>query len=273
MSRRCVQTHNTVSSCTCSSRLPNQIKEKKLLVLDLDETLVHTVVHSRSLPIKRKNTRSFIKTCDFSFTDEGWNYYIKKRPFAQEFLKRASELFNLVIFTAGEQSYADPVLDYLDPQRKLIVGRYYNDSIVYLVDDYIKDLSMFGVDLAKVILVDNRPTNFCFQRDNGIPIRSWYSDPHDEELSTLVPFLERLAAADDVRPIIGERFSRNAQEKWWKINMKKAVRLSRSWYTKATRKMGQKFYYQEGENRSSVELYGLLSIAMSYKWSEIVRSF
>ncbi|KAI3847071.1 hypothetical protein MKW92_041578 [Papaver armeniacum] len=181
MSRSCGEPLNTESSSTSSSSLPRKIEEKKLLVLDLDETLVHTVLHSGS--------------CDFSFTTiEECTYYVKKRPYVQEFLERASELFNVFVFTASDQMYADPVLDFLDPQGKLIVERYYYDSVEYLPDGNVKDLNIFGVDLAKVILVDNCPANFRWQKEN-------------EELATLLPFLEKLAAAEDVRPIIAEKFA------------------------------------------------------------------
>ncbi|KAI3856504.1 hypothetical protein MKW92_025939, partial [Papaver armeniacum] len=163
------------------------------------ETLVHTVVHSGPFVVD--------ETCDLSFTTRDRTYCVKLRPYVHKFLARVSELFNLVIFTASSKVYADTVLDFLDPQRKFIVGRYYLDSVVFHVDGKVKDLTIFGVDLAKIILVDNRPTNFRWQKDNGIPIESWYSDQQDEELSALLPFLERLACADDVRPIIAQRFS------------------------------------------------------------------
>ncbi|KAI3934801.1 hypothetical protein MKW98_026209 [Papaver atlanticum] len=194
--RRCDEPHKTE---------PNKIQEKKkLLVLDLDETLVHRTI----------STGSLNKTCDFSFTRGERTCYVLLRPYVRKFLERVSELFDVVIFTAGSRAYADPTLDFLDPHHKFIARRYYKDSAVYRADgSYFKDLTIFGIDLAKVILVDDCPTNFCMQKDNGIPIASWYTDPQDEELSTLLPFLERLAAADD---IIAERLSQLRRIYWLK---------------------------------------------------------
>ncbi|KAI3934814.1 hypothetical protein MKW98_026222 [Papaver atlanticum] len=206
---RCDQPHKTASRTpTSSSNSPNKIQEKKtLLVLDLDETLVHRTI----------STGSLNKQCDFSFTIGERTCYVLLRPYVRKFLERVSELFDVAIFTASGRGYADPTLDFLDPQHKLIARRYYKDSAVYRVDgSYYKDLSIFGIDLAKVILVDDCPTNFCMQKDNGIPIASWYTDPQDDELSTLLPFLERLAAADDVRPIIAERLSQLRRIYWLK---------------------------------------------------------
>lgn len=47
---------------------------------------------------------------------------------------------------------------------------------------------------------------FCLQVNNGIPINSWFGDPLDEALVQLLPFLENLVDAEDVRPIIAKKF-------------------------------------------------------------------
>nr|GFA63136.1 CTD small phosphatase-like protein 2 [Tanacetum cinerariifolium] len=47
---------------------------------------------------------------------------------------------------------------------------------------------------------------FRLQVNNGIPIKSWFDDPSDHALISLLPFLETLVDAEDVRPIIAKRF-------------------------------------------------------------------
>jgi len=40
---------------------------------------------------------------------------IRIRPFCREFLQQLSEFAEIIIFTASSASYADVILDYLDP--------------------------------------------------------------------------------------------------------------------------------------------------------------
>ena len=78
----------------------------------------------------------------------------------------------------------------------------------FIQGEYLKDLSALGRDLSRLALVDNRPEMYAFQVDNGIPIRSWFADPHDCELLRLLPSLDRLAdpSVTDVRPFVRWRY-------------------------------------------------------------------
>jgi len=81
---------------------------KRTLVLDLDETLVH----SSFKPVPNP---------DFIISIELENVmhkvYVRKRPGVDHFLKAVGERYEVVIFTASLAKYADPLLDILDPKR------------------------------------------------------------------------------------------------------------------------------------------------------------
>ncbi|OMO93911.1 NLI interacting factor [Corchorus capsularis] len=167
------------------------------LVLDLDETLVHS-------------TLEYCDDADFTFTVffnmKEHTVYVKQRPHLHTFLEKVAEMFEVVIFTASQSIYAEQLLDILDPDRKFITRRVYRESCIFSDGSYTKDLTVLGVDLAKVAIVDNSPQVFRLQVNNGIPIKSWFDDPSDCALISLLPFLETLADADDVRPIIAKKF-------------------------------------------------------------------
>jgi CTD small phosphatase-like protein 2 len=177
--------------------IKEQGTRKVTLVLDLDETLVHSTMEQ-------------CDDADFTFPVfydmKEHVVYVKKRPHVHMFLQKMAEMFEVVIFTASQSVYANQLLDMLDPENRLFSKRFFRESCLFTDSGYTKDLTVVGVDLAKVAIIDNTPQVFQLQVNNGIPIESWYNNPADEALPQLIPFLEILAVADDVRPIIAKKF-------------------------------------------------------------------
>lgn len=137
------------------------------LVLDLDETLVHY------------------------FEQDGVGSY-GIRPGMFEFLQRMNQLdYEIVIFTAATQDYADWVIDQIDPDR-LVHHRLYRQHALPWGPLFAKDLSRLGRDLDRTIIIDNVQENFMLQPNNGIFICTWYDDPQDCALFELTPLLEEL---------------------------------------------------------------------------------
>lgn len=180
--------------------LPKQTRScpSTTLVLDLDETLVHST-------LEPCDDADFTFSVNFNLKDH--TVYVRCRPHLRDFMDRVSSLFEIIIFTASQSIYAEQLLNVLDPKRKVIRHRVYRESCVFVDGNYLKDLSVLGRDLARVIIIDNSPQAFGFQVDNGIPIESWFDDRCDKELLSLLPFLESLVGVEDVRPIIASKFN------------------------------------------------------------------
>ncbi|KAK2723001.1 carboxy-terminal domain RNA polymerase II polypeptide A small phosphatase 1-like [Artemia franciscana] len=165
---------------------------KKCMVIDLDETLVH----SSFKPICNAD---FIVPVEIDGTVH--QVYVLKRPYVDEFLQRMGEIYECVLFTASLAKYADPVADLLD-KWGVFRARLFRESCVFHRGNYVKDLGRLGRDLHKVLIVDNSPASYIFHPDNAVPVASWFDDLNDTELRDLIPFFERLAEVDNVYTVL-----------------------------------------------------------------------
>ena len=163
---------------------------KKTLVLDLDETLVHSQFLQFSIQ------SDVILKIDIE--NQIHDIHVLIRPGVQTFLNRLSKLYEIVIFTASVSKYADPLLDILDKDNNCSF-RLFREHCSMMGMTYIKDLNKLGRNLKDVIIVDNSPLSYTFNKENGIPILTWFNDKNDKELDYLLPILEFLSLVDDVR--------------------------------------------------------------------------
>ncbi|TPX30406.1 hypothetical protein SmJEL517_g06019 [Synchytrium microbalum] len=168
----------------------------KTLVLDLDETLIHST---------SRGSRNHDHMIEVLVDKHVCLYYVYKRPHVDLFLQRVSQWYHLVIFTASMPEYADPVIDYLDKSRTLISRRFFRSACTQNNGIYLKPLHVIEPDLSQVCLLDNSPMSYADHPDNAIPIESWINDPHDEALLDLLPFLDALRFTDDVRTVLSLR--------------------------------------------------------------------
>jgi len=181
-----------------TSVLPQNVG-KKTLVLDLDETLVHS-------SFKYVPNADFIVPVEIEGTVH--QVYVVKRPYVDEFLKAIDDRFEIVIFTASLAKYADPVLDFLD-KCQVVHYRLFREACHHHKGNYVKDLSRLGRDLKSTIIVDNSPNSYLFHPENAIPIDSWFDDKNDKELLDLLPLLDDLTKVDDVRLVLDESRGKN----------------------------------------------------------------
>ena len=130
------------------------------------------------------------------------------RPYIFECLEEANKLFQVGVFTASHKSYADAILDFIDPENKLFSFRLYRDSCLKTHDGYyVKDLRIFhDRSLSDMVLIDNSVYSFAYQIENGVPIITFYHDKNDEELFHLITYMQGVALVDDVRTYNREAF-------------------------------------------------------------------
>jgi RNA polymerase II subunit A small phosphatase-like protein len=168
---------------------------KNTLVLDLDETLVHS---SFQPPIGQAD---YVIPIDI----EGRvvKVHVTKRPHLDEFLEYIAGKFEVVVFTASLAKYADPLLDLLD-KNKCISWRLFRDACHNVQGNYVKNLECLGRDAGSVIIVDNSPHSYVFQPENALPIPTFIDDPLDTGVLSLIPYLERLRYSRDVRKTLAE---------------------------------------------------------------------
>lgn len=191
---------------------------KLTVVLDLDETLV-CAYETSSLPptLCTQATEAGLKWFELECVSSDKEYEGKpkisyvtvfERPGLHEFLKQLSEFADLILFTAGLEGYARPLVDRIDAQN-LFSGRLYRPSTISTeYRDHVKDLSCISQDLHRVVIVDNNPFSFLLQPLNGIPCVPFTAgQPHDDQLlEVLLPLLKNLSLQKDVRPVLYEKF-------------------------------------------------------------------
>lgn len=175
--------------------------EKKILVLDLDETLIHSHHDGLVRPTVKPGTPpDFILRVEID--RHPVRFYVYKRPHVDYFLETVSKWYDLVVFTASMEIYGAAVADKLDNSRGILRKRYYRQHCTLDGGSYTKDLSAISSDLSKIFILDNSPGAYRGFPENAIPIKSWFSDSSDTALLNLLPFLDALRFCGDVRSVL-----------------------------------------------------------------------
>lgn len=93
-----------------------------MLLFDLDETLIHVRRQGLNDPDEAFSEESFECDYDIPIIDPDTNTVVNAsfsvRPFVNQCLELANKYFEVGIFTAGKDWFADPILNKLDPDGK-----------------------------------------------------------------------------------------------------------------------------------------------------------
>lgn len=173
-----------------------KVKEGKItLILDIDETLVHA-------SLKPRADLRYDTVVHINDGPNSGDIYVAFRPHLHTFLRAMAPLFEVVVFTASQSCYADPLMDTIDPSKVLVTDRLYREHCVEVQGGRIKDLNLLGRSMDRMLIIDNSPVAYCFQPRNAVPILSWFDDPNDDELLKLIPLLQQLATQESVYPFL-----------------------------------------------------------------------
>ena len=175
---------------------PPQDANKKIALFDLDETLVHCTKDQKGI----NGDEVSVKLPTNKIVTIGLNI----RSHWKEALDLIKPHYNIVVYTASHQSYADSVLNYLDKENKYFQYRLYRNHCVQLDVDgfkfYVKDLDTLNkhYNLKDVVLIDNSVLSFAYHLNNGIPIVPFIEQKDDTQLLMLAYYLVSIAGFDDL---------------------------------------------------------------------------
>ena len=175
---------------------PQALPERKTLFLDLDETLIKV---SQKVRLGKH---------DFSFSVYSSRYFVYKRKHLDEFLRQASKLFELVIYTAATEDYCLEIINQLDPKREFFSYVLTRKHCIPMPNGgFLKRLSNIqGREPRNMLLVDDNEEQTTENSDQSIPILPLTLGEleEDTELEGLLILLKDLSEAQDVRQLIRE---------------------------------------------------------------------
>ncbi|MGF1486145.1 MAG: NIF family HAD-type phosphatase [Prochloraceae cyanobacterium] len=166
----------------------------KLLILDLDETLIHSTEKELARP---RDLR----------IDE---YNVYKRPNVDDFMVNCAEIFDLAVWTAASRDYAKEIIELIIPKsielKFIFTGdrctrRYDYDLMEAYYIKPLKKVKRRGYSLEKVLIIDDSPENFEKNYGNGIQVKRYFGEKEDNELILLLKYLKQIATVENVRTI------------------------------------------------------------------------
>lgn len=170
-----------------------------LLVLDLDETLIHTDVD----PLERDG--------DFTISLEAVEHHVYCRPHLSEFLTFAFATFSdVAIWTSATEDYAREIVQQIltTEQKPLFLWsrsrcacRFDHESQVSHWIKDIRKLRRWGFSKARILFVDDDARAIERSYGNHVPVAGFLGNEDDSELQELIPFLTRLSGMKDVRGV------------------------------------------------------------------------
>ena len=182
--------------------------DKPLLILDLDETLVHAREEALNRP------------ADFIV----FGYHVYRRPYLGDFLNSVQADFELAVWSSGSDDYVAAVVDnvfgadfplhFVWGRSRATLMRLMRDEYGYDYDPWdhrrylkpLKKVKRMGWRLERMLIVDDTPEKCVRNYGNAIHPLPFEGDEADSELLRLAAYLLTLKDEPDVRRIEKRRW-------------------------------------------------------------------
>jgi Dullard-like phosphatase family protein len=166
----------------------------KLLVLDLDETLVFATQEQLAVPVSAKVGK----------------YFVYDRPYVREFLAFCLKEFRVGVWTSSTEAYAGEIVEHLfgnESNLEFVWARsrctlnFDHDERTHLHVKNLKKVKKIGFSLEEILVVDDTPQKWARQYGNLVRVSEFEGDSNDTELLDLIPYLEYLKSVPNVREV------------------------------------------------------------------------
>lgn len=173
-------------------------QDRKLVILDLDETLVLSSEHE-------------IANHDYHFDSDHTKIWGKKRPHLEFFLKELHKITEIGFWSASSRDYVDAILEVILPSelkpviimdvRSCSKKSYYNIGNVSVTTKPLKKIwkTHKQYNRSNTIIVDDTPSTYADNYGNALPIAKYNGSHDDRELLLLLDKLKARLEKNDVR--------------------------------------------------------------------------
>lgn len=176
--------------------------EKKLLVLDLDETLVHAtdkrLAHGESFLIH--------------------NFFVYKRPYLDWFMKEMLNDYTVAIWSAAGHDYVHSVvyqffqrdsLEFVWTSQHCTLSKNVNTGEYDIIKN-LRKLKTRGYPLESIVVVDDSSAKHRRNYGNLVTVKEFVGDKNDNELQLLATYLKQLTKEPNIR---------NVEKRGWRIQV------------------------------------------------------
>jgi len=169
-------------------------KSNKLIIFDLDETLIHASNDELSSPAHFMLDK----------------YFVYERPGVRSFLSGIAQHFAIGIWSSASDDYVAEIVGHIMPvtiEPVIIWGRskctmtrdYEYDNYIY--EKRLDKLKKKGFPLEQILIVDDSPEKARANYGNAIYIREFTGDVNDDELQFLYNYLLTFKMVNNVRTV------------------------------------------------------------------------